>query len=143
MSFRSRGNRNAEGRSVTACRDSSLSGADGRRTLPQFWFGLEVTIAAECRAIPEKSQNRPATGWESVSNGDQLAYPEQRKRISGDVEGCACSGSHGRGRRFETCSAHHESPGQRQDVTTTRTDAPESSRGDHAGDDPVGLARSA
>jgi hypothetical protein len=106
MSFRSRGNRNAEARSVTANRDSSLSGADGRRARPQFWFRLEVTTAAERRAAPEKSQNRRATGWESVSNGDQLAYPEQRKWISGDAEGCACSGSHGRGRRFETCSAH-------------------------------------
>jgi hypothetical protein len=107
MSFWSRGNRNAEGRSVTANRDSSLSGADGRRGSAVILVPTGSYDHSRAQSRPRIIQNRRATGWESVSNGDQLAYPEQQKWISGDVEGCACSGSHGRGRRFETCSARH------------------------------------
>jgi hypothetical protein len=101
-----------------------------------FWFRPEVTRAAERGTVPEKSPNR-TSGWQTVSDGDQRTESEHPKRISKDAEGCAFSGSHARGRRFETCSAH-ERRGQRRGAMAATAQPPEHWREDRAGDDGVG-----
>jgi hypothetical protein len=55
-----------------------------------------------------------------------------------DIEGWAFLGSHGRGRRFETCSAHHERRGQGRGAMAATAEPPEHWREDRAGDDGVG-----
>ena len=65
---------------------------------------------AEHESDPESSQNRRGTWYPAVSERHRVIVFCKPKRIARDIEEHGFSDLHGKGRRFEACSAHAKKP---------------------------------